>query len=162
MQAAGAPHRTQFEYDVSSTPRNTLESDWSRSSETVTLLRILGPALSALLLAAHFLRAGQTAGVAASLALLALIAVPRRSAARAAQVALLAGAAEWLRTLFRLVAARREANAPYGRLVLILAAVAAATAASAFLLRTPRPRDRDRSVPRRPPEDTGSTEPRVS
>jgi len=108
----------------------------------VILVSLLAPALSALLLAAHFLRAGAWPGVAASLALLALLAIPRRWAARAAQAALVLGAAEWVRTLLLLVAARREAQAPYVRLAAILAAVAAVTAASALVFESRRLRDR--------------------
>jgi hypothetical protein len=100
----------------------------------VSFVALLAPALSALLLAAHFLRAGQAAGVVVSVALLAVLAIPRRWAARAAQAALLAGAAERIRTLVLLVAARREARAPYGRLAVILATVALGTAASALVL----------------------------
>ena len=110
----------------------------------MSLVALLAPALSACLLAAHFLRAGQAAGVAVSLALLAVLAIPRRSAARVAQAALLLGAAEWIRTLVLLVAERREAHAPYGRLALILAAVAAGTVASALVFESPRMRDRYR------------------
>ena len=112
----------------------------------MTVLALLAPAVSALLLAAHFLRAGQVAGVAASLAILVLLAVPRRWAARAVQVGLLLGAAEWIRTLILLVAARREAHARYARLTLILAAVAFLTAASALVFETRRLRDRDHPV----------------
>lgn len=110
----------------------------------MSLAALVLPALSALILAAHFLRAGQTAGVAASLALLALLAVPRRWAARVVQVGLLLGVVEWVRTLVQLVAARREAHEPYGRLVLILAAVAAATVASALVFESRRLRERYR------------------
>jgi hypothetical protein len=110
----------------------------------VSFLALLAPALSAPFLAAHFLRAGQTAGVAASLALVALLAIPRRWAARAAQAALLLGAAEWIRTLVLLVAERRAAHAPYGRLVVILSAVAAGTVASALVFESRRLRDRYR------------------
>jgi hypothetical protein len=108
----------------------------------VTLVSLLAPALSALLLAAHFLRAREWLGVATSLALLVLLAIPRRWAARVAQAALILGAAEWVRTLLVLVAARREAQAPYVRLAVILAAVAAVTAASALIFESPRLRDR--------------------
>ena len=110
----------------------------------MSLLLLLAPALSALLLAAHFLRGGQALGVAASLALLAVLAIPRRWAARLAQAALVAGAAEWIRTLLVLVAARRDAQAPYARLALILAGVAAGTAASSLVLESRRLRARYR------------------
>jgi hypothetical protein len=98
------------------------------------LLLIL-PGLSFALLAAHFYRAGQLALAAASLALIALLAVPQRWAARAVQVALALGALEWLRTLAVFAAERISAGQPYLRLVAILLAVAAFTAASALVFR---------------------------
>jgi len=110
----------------------------------MTFAALLAPALSALLLAAHFLRSGQWAGFVASLRLLAVLAVPRRWAARAAQAVLLLGGAEWLRTLIGLVAARREERAPYVRLAVILGTVAALTAASALLFESRWLRDRYR------------------
>ena len=109
----------------------------------MTLLLLLAPALSALLLAAHFLRAGQYLGVAAALALLAVLAIPRRWAARVSKVALLAGAAEWIRTLVVLVASRREAQAPYMRLAVILGAVALVSAASTLVFESRRLRERE-------------------
>ena len=109
------------------------------------LVPLLAPALSAFLLAGHFLRAGEPAGVAASLALLGVLAVPRGWAARLAQAALLIGAAEWIRTSIVLVTARREAHAPYARLAAILGAVAAATAASALVFEMRRMRERYRA-----------------
>ncbi len=108
------------------------------------MLALLAPALSALVLAAHFLRAGRTAAVAASLAIVVLLAIPRRWAVRVAQAALLLGAAEWIRTLALLVAERRGAHAPYARLAVILSAVAAGTVASALVLGSRRLRGRDR------------------
>jgi hypothetical protein len=110
----------------------------------VNFIALLAPALSALLLAAHFLRAGHAAGVAVSLALLAVLAIPHRWAARAAQAALLLGGAEWIRTLAELVAERREAHAPYARLAVILAAVAVGTIASALVFESRRLRERYR------------------
>jgi hypothetical protein len=98
------------------------------------LLLIL-PAFSAVLLAAHFHRAGQLALGVASLALIALLAVPRRWAARAVQVALALGALEWLLTLAAFAAERVSAGQPYLRLTVILLAVAAFTAASALVFR---------------------------
>lgn len=112
----------------------------------MTFLALLAPALSALLLAAHFLRAGQWAGVAASLAILVALAIPRRFAARVAQAALLVGAAEWIRTLVGLVAERREAHAAYTRLAVILGAVALSTALSALVFRSRRLRERFRAA----------------
>ncbi len=112
----------------------------------MTFVALLAPALSALVLAAHFFRAGQWAGVAAALALLVLLAVPRRWAARLAQAGLLLGGAEWMRTLVRLVAERREEHAAYTRLAVILGAVAVGTAASALVFESRRLRERYRIV----------------
>jgi hypothetical protein len=111
----------------------------------VTLAALLAPALSALILAAHFLRAGQWAGVGASLALLVVLAIPRPWAARVAQAALVLGAAEWLRTLIQLVGERRAEHAPYVRLAVILGAVAVLTAVSALVFESRRLRARYRT-----------------
>ncbi len=98
-------------------------------------LLLICPALAAVLLAAHFYRAGQWGLAALSLALIALAAVPRRWAARTVQAALVLGAVEWLRTLAVLVAQRLALQQPWGRLALILVAVAVFTAASALVWR---------------------------
>jgi hypothetical protein len=92
---------------------------------------LLLPVAAALLLAAHFVRAGQVALAAASIAALALLAVPRAWSARLLQLALLVGALEWLRTLASFAAIRLAQGQPTLRLALILLAVAAFTAASA-------------------------------
>ncbi len=110
----------------------------------MTFVALLAPALSALLLAAHFLRAGHWAGVAASFALLAVLAIPRPWAARAAQVALVLGAGEWIRALVQLAAERREEHAPWTRLAVILGTVAALTAASGLVFESRRLRERYR------------------
>jgi hypothetical protein len=89
------------------------------------------PSIAAILLAAHFYRAGQLALAVLATGALALLAVPRPWAARALQVALLAGALEWLRTLALFASTRMAAGQPYLRLTLILGVVAAFTAASA-------------------------------
>jgi hypothetical protein len=91
------------------------------------------PSLAAILLAAHFYRAGQLVLAALSLGALALLAVPRPWAARALQAALMAGALEWLRTLALFASARMAMGQPYLRLALILVAVAAFTAVSAVV-----------------------------
>jgi hypothetical protein len=89
------------------------------------------PTLAAILLAAHFYRAGQIVLAALSVAALVLLAVPRPWAARALQLTLLAGAFEWLRTLAVFASTRMAMGQPYLRLTLILVAVAVFTAASA-------------------------------
>ena len=93
------------------------------------------PSLAAILLAAHFYRAGQIVLAALSVAALVLLAIPCAWAARALQVVLVAGALEWLRTLVMFASARMAMGQPYLRLTLILLAVAAFTAASAIVFR---------------------------
>ena len=100
------------------------------------------PALALLLLAAHFLRAAQPAGVVVCLAGIALLFVRRRWAAYAVQVLLVLGTIEWLRTLAVLAAARRAAGEPWLRMAAILSAVALVTAASLFAFRAARVRRR--------------------
>jgi hypothetical protein len=102
----------------------------------MTSVQLLPAGLSALVLAAHFLRAGNSALLLASLSLIALMFVRRAWAARAIQVGLLLGTLEWLRTLLFLVAVRKQAGEPFVRLAVILGAVAAVTGASALVLQT--------------------------
>ena len=106
----------------------------------MTLLRLLPPVLAALLLAAHFYRADNLVLAGAALALVGLLFVPRAWAARVVQVGLVAGAVEWLLTLWRLVELRQAMGQPYARLAAILGAVALFTALSALSLRSPEPR----------------------
>ena len=89
------------------------------------------PSLAAILLAAHFYRAGHLALAALSVGVLVLLAVQRAWAARVLQLALLAGAFEWLRTLAMFASTRMALGQPYLRLTLILVAVAVFTAVSA-------------------------------
>lgn len=100
------------------------------------------PSLAALLLAAHFFRAGQIELAAACVAALALLAVPRAWAARTLQVALIAGAIEWVRTLVEFASVRMAMGQPYLRLAVILLAVALFTAASAAVFQQARVRRR--------------------
>jgi hypothetical protein len=99
-------------------------------------LRLAPVVLVALVLAAHFYRAGELAAVVATLGTLALLAVRRPWAARALQAGLALGALEWLRTLVLLVHARQATGQPYLRLALILAAIALATALAALVFRS--------------------------
>ena len=105
-------------------------------------VRLLPPAIAALVLAAHFYRAGNpiVAGLAA--ALVALLFVPRAWAARVVQLGLAAGALEWVLTLIRLVEIRQATGQPYGRLAAILGGVAAFTAATALVFRNRQLRGR--------------------
>lgn len=94
--------------------------------------------LSFLVLAAHFLRSGNVVMVGIVLVCVGLLAVRRGWAARSVQVALLLGAAEWLRTLAQLVSSRTSAGQPVLRLSLILGGVALLTALSALVFLVPR------------------------
>lgn len=107
-----------------------------------TFLLLLPAGLGLVTLAAHFLRRGNFLVVLACLAALTLLGVRRRSAARALQIALVIGAAEWLRTLAVLLPERRAAGEPGGRLALILGAVALVSLLGAALFETPALRRR--------------------
>lgn len=99
------------------------------------ILRLLPVVLSTLVLAAHLFRGGWPLALALTVALLPFLLVgARRPAVRAVQLVLVVGAAEWLRTVVQLVAARREAGLPHLRLAAILGAVAALTALAAWTL----------------------------
>lgn len=99
-------------------------------------LRLLPAVLALLVLAAHFLRAGHVALVAAALAVVGLHFARHPWAARTIQAALVLGAVEWLRTLQLLALERRAAGAPYLRMTLILAGVALATVLSLLAFRS--------------------------
>lgn len=107
-------------------------------------LLLLPAGLSLLVLGAHFLRRGQLAGVAGCLALIGLLFVPRRWAARLVQLALLAGTVIWVRTLAQLLPERRAAGESWVRLVAILGAVALVAVLGAALFETRRLRERYR------------------
>ena len=108
----------------------------------MTAVALIPIFLSALLLAAHFFRAGRYELVAASLLFPFLLLIRRRWAARAVQVVLVLGAAEWVRTLFVFTAERRALGEPSLRLVAILGGVALFTLLSASALFLPRLRRR--------------------
>ena len=91
---------------------------------------------SLVVLGAHFLRYGNEAGVAVSLAPIALLFVQKPWAARVVQAILVLGAIEWARTLYELVQLRLAQGVPATRMVIILGAVIVLTAASALLFET--------------------------
>jgi hypothetical protein len=97
---------------------------------------VLWPVLALLLLGAHCYRAGRWPLAVLALGLNGLLMVPRAWAARAIQIALLAGSIEWLRTLAVFAGERVAAGQPYLRLVAILLAVAVFTAGAALVFRT--------------------------
>ena len=73
--------------------------------------------------------------------LLAILLVRSPWAARAAQVALVVGAAEWVRTPYELAGARARSGEPATRLVIILGCVALLTFLSALVFRVMRARE---------------------
>lgn len=101
----------------------------------MNLLRLLPVIISALLLAAHFLRAGLLGLVLVSLAFPLLLLFRLRWVTRAVQLILLLGALEWLRTAIGLIDERRSSGREWAVAAFILLAVAAFTAASAFTIR---------------------------
>jgi hypothetical protein len=99
-------------------------------------LRLAPVVLAALLLGAHFYRAGSLVLAALAIASLALLFVRRPWAARALQAGLVAGAIEWARTLATFAAERVSFGQPYARMALILGAVALVTALAALVFET--------------------------
>jgi hypothetical protein len=90
--------------------------------------------VSALLIAAHFLRSGSYVLTAAGALFPALLILRNRMAVRIVQLLLILAAAEWLRTLVLIALERQALSEPWLRMALILCVVAALTIASAVLL----------------------------
>lgn len=93
--------------------------------------------LSFLLLGAHFLREGQTIIVICALFLPFLLLIRKPWVVRLLQFFLVAGAMEWMRTLFFLRAIRIEHGMPWMRLVIIVGTVALITACAALVFYHP-------------------------
>ena len=93
--------------------------------------------LSALLAAAHFLRAGNLLGVAVCLAAPVALAFRKAWVARVVQVALVLMALEWIRTLLGIIAEREAAHDSWKAAAIILISVAAFTAGSALVFLIP-------------------------
>ena len=89
--------------------------------------------LGFMLLAAHFKRDGQTIVAIISLLFPFLLLFGKIWAVRIVQLALVAGAVEWVRTLFLLQALRVEYGLPWLRLVLIIGTVAVFTGCAALV-----------------------------
>jgi hypothetical protein len=102
----------------------------------VTAGLLVPPALSLLVLGAHFLRAGVLPLVLVVLVALALLFLRRRWAARVLQVVLVLGVLEWVRAIMALTGERMSEGRPYGRMVVILGVVAAVTALSVLAFRS--------------------------
>ena len=98
------------------------------------LLAVVPLVLSALLIGAHFLRTGELALVAFSLAVPFILISRRDRSVRVVQILLLVATAEWIRTAYGLTIYRAAAGVPATRMLLILSAVAAFTLLSIFPL----------------------------
>lgn len=106
----------------------------------MTPLLLLLPALSLLLLGAHFWRAADWWGVVAAVVLLALMLLRRAWVPRVLQVALVLGSLEWLWSALWLVQQRMALGQPWLRMSVILCAVALVCTVSAVLLQHGRVR----------------------
>ncbi|BHH84113.1 hypothetical protein LA52FAK_24020 [Desulforhopalus sp. 52FAK] len=85
------------------------------------------------LLAAHFMRDGQTIVVVAGLLFPLMLFYKKGWVVRVVQVALVLGVVEWIRTLMVIQAMRVEHGLPWGRLAIIIGAVALFTGCSALV-----------------------------
>ena len=101
----------------------------------MNFLRLLPVIISFLLLAAHFMHAGQTYLIILML-LLPLALIPRKPwVPMIFQLVLLVGAIEWLRTLVVIAQTRMGFGEPWIRMVVILGAVVLFTALSSLVFR---------------------------
>ncbi|WP_428938340.1 hypothetical protein [Fontivita pretiosa] len=98
--------------------------------------------LSFLLLAAHFLHAGNLPLVAVALLLPLLLLIRRGWVVRVVQTALLVGALEWLRTIVMLIDFYEQAGRPWTRMSIILGSVLLFTLAASTVFFTPHLRRR--------------------
>lgn len=99
-------------------------------------LRFVPLGLSAILLAAHFLRSGNMALVALCLAAPLILMTRTRWSVVVVQALLVVATGEWIRTALLIAQDRAAAGAPVARMFLILGTVAALTLFAALPLRT--------------------------
>lgn len=144
----GLPYRTVY-FDL---PDVRFAFD---DTDTMNFVRLIPAILSALLLAAHFVRMGSPILVILALMLPWLLFFPQGWAARFVQVALIYGTIEWVRTLWVFVAERSEAGQPWTRLAIILGVVALFTAGSAMSFSLSRPLRRRYGLDKASVQDVG-------
>jgi len=111
-------------------------------------VRLLPVFISFLLLAAHFVRAGQMVFVVVLLSLLLLLFIRRFWVPWIIQLTLLLGAIEWLSTLYTVAQVRIAVGMPWARMAIILGAVALFTALSSLVFRSKVMRSRFKNVTR--------------
>ena len=102
----------------------------------MNFVRLLPVFISFLLLAAHFLRAGQTIFIFVFFILLLLLFIRKFWVPWVLQMALLLGAVEWLLTLYSFAQTRIEYGMPWTRMAFILGAVALFTVGSGLVFRS--------------------------
>ena len=101
----------------------------------MNVIRLLPVFISFLLLAAHFLRAGQTLVMSILICLLLLLFVKKYWVPWVIQLILLAGAIEWVYTLVSVAQMRIEFGMPWTRMAIILVAVALFTLLSGLVFK---------------------------
>ncbi len=92
--------------------------------------------LSLVVLGAHFMRYGNSIGVAGAVVLVALLFVRQPWVARLVQAVLILGALEWAWTLYDLVQVRSAMGEPLLRMIAILGVIVAVTFCSALLFQS--------------------------
>ena len=102
----------------------------------MNILKLLPVFISFLLLAAHFLRAGQMVVSIILLSVLWLLLLRKLWVPWVIQIILLLGAMEWLWTLYSFAQVRMEMGNPWMRMAIILGAVALFTALSCLVFRS--------------------------
>lgn len=117
----------------------------------MVFLRLLPVFISFLLLAAHFVRAGQVVVVVVLLSLLLLLFVRKFWVPWVIQLTLLLGAFEWLGTLYTVAQMRISSGMPWTRMAIILGAVALFTALSSLVFRSKALRNRFQNLKRANP-----------
>jgi hypothetical protein len=102
------------------------------------MIFLLLPLISLLLLAAHFLRAGQSVLMLLALLGCLFLIVPRAWAAHLIRLALIVGAMVWLHVLVSMATIRWTMDQPFLRLSVILSCVLVITIGSVFVFAHPR------------------------
>lgn len=102
----------------------------------MNFLRLLPVIVSYLLIAAHFLRSGQTIVAALLLCAPLMLLVRKTWVPGFTQVVLLLAALEWLRTLINIAQLRMQMGEPWTRMAVILGVVVLFTAASGLVFRS--------------------------
>jgi hypothetical protein len=115
---------------------NGSKIDSTIRNNPMNILRLLPVFISFLLLAAHFMRAGQTVVVVVLLLLLPLLLLKKFWVPWVMQLTLLLGALEWVRTIVFVAQTRMDEGMPWTRMAVILGVVALFTALSSLVFRS--------------------------